>query len=480
MKKVILLCGLVFFCALGSFSQERFRKSPPFPDPLQPWQLPAIESVRLSNGLTVAVCGQKNLPFISLELVILAGESSSPENLPGLATFTAEMLSRGAPLVSASEMEDRIESIGGSFSATTSLDYSRFSFLFLDENLDRALELLSLMLLQPTFSEKEVVSLRRTLFYDIRQKARDPEFVGRRQLLRILFKNHPYQKSLYNEDAIMSIGRDDILTFFQKYYRPNNAVLVLAGNLNLNTASRKVSHYLNTWRKTELERPLPSFPEPNNSEKICYVDLPQAKDATLLIGNVIFPAGDPDFFPFSVLNQVLGGTPNSRLFMNLRESREYAYYAFSEIELYRGCGVYFVRAKVIPSACYASVQEILKELERAAKEKIPTFEIEQAKSYLIGNFPLQIGKLDSLARRISEIAAFSLGDSYWNKFYENTILVDVGRVSGVAEKYLLPKPVVIIVGDKNTLFDHLRDFEKLEFYDAKGIYHYTLTKGVEE
>jgi predicted Zn-dependent peptidase len=377
-------------------------------------------------------------------------------------------------------MEERIESIGGSFSATTSLDYSRFSFFFLDENLDQALELLSLMLLQPAFADKEIVNLKRTEYYDILQKQRDPDYVSKRQLLRILFKSHPYQKSLYNEDVIKNISKDDILTFFGKYYRPNNSVLVLAGNLNLPTASRKVSHYLNMWQKKELDRPLPPPPGPNNIERVCFVDLPQAKDATLVIGNVIFPLADPDFFPFSVLNQVLGGTLNSRLLMNLRESKEYAYFAFSEIELFRSCGVYFVTAKVTPSVCFASVQEILKELERMAKEKVSTSELEQAKSYLIGNFPLQLHRLDDLARRISEIVAFSLGEEHWNKFYENIMLVDFGKVFEVAEKYLLPKPVVIIVGDKNSLFDHLRDFEKLEIYDAKGVYRYALTKGVEK
>jgi predicted Zn-dependent peptidase len=254
----------------------------------------------------------------------------------------------------------------------------------------------------------------------------------------------------------------------------------LSGNLNLNTASRKVSQYFNTWQKKDLERPLLPSPERNDSEKVVFVDLPQAKDATLIIGNIVFPLGDPDFFPFSVLNQVLGGTPHSRLFMNLREAKEYAYFAFSEVELFRSCGVYSVRAKVIPSACFESVQEILGELGRMAKEKIPTFEIEQAKSYLIGSFPLQAAKIEVIARRASEIVAFSLGEEYWNKYYENIQLVDSDRVFAVAQRYLFPKPVVIIVGDKSVLLDHLRDFQKLDIYDVKGVFQYSVNKGVEE
>jgi zinc protease len=367
---------------------------------------------------------------------------------------------------------------------TTTLDYSRFSFLFLDEYLDKALEALSLIILQPALADKEVDTLKRTRFYDMWQEQRDPEFVGRRQLLRVLFKDHPYEKGLFSLDGMKSfnksINRKDALAFYQRYYRPNNAFLVLAGNLNLTAASRKVSHYFSTWEPKDVDRPLLPSPEPNGEDKVCFVDFPRAKDASLVVGNVIFPYDAPDFFPFLVLNQVLGGTPNSRLFMNLRESKEFAYFAFSEMELFRGSGVYEVRARVVPSACQAAVREILRELDRAAREKVTTFEIEQAKSYLIGNFPMQLNRLDSLAQRVSEIVAFSLGDAYWSQFYDSIMLVDTDRVFEVGQKYLLARPVVIIVGDKATMVEYLRDFPKVDVYDTNGVLLYTMLKGVEE
>jgi zinc protease len=480
MKKTILFCGLALFCLSMARPQERFRKSPPVPEPLQRLQLPIIESARLSNGLTVAVSYRKGQPFISLELVMLVGESSSPEDLPGLATFTAKMLSRGTPLVSATDLEERIEFIGGNFSTEVSPDCSRFSFIFLDEYLDEALEILSQMVLQPDFGDREIVALKRTQLYDLREEQRDPEFVSRRHLLRILFDQHPYLKFLYSEDVIKNFSRKEIRDFYETYYRPNNAVLVLAGNLNLTTASRKVSHYLNTWQKKELTRPLFPYPKPNAADRVCFVELPQARDVTLLVGNIIFPWGDPDYFAFAVLNQVLGGTPNSRLFLNLRESKEYAYYAFSDFELFRSCGVYSIRARVVPSACYAATKEILNEIQRIAEEKVSTFEIEQAKAYLIGNFPTQVNRLDFLAARVAQRMVFSLGDDYWNSFYENIQLIDSNKVFEVAQKYLLPKPVVVIVGDQDVLVDHLWDFDRLEVYNSRGDYRYTRTKGVEE
>jgi hypothetical protein len=183
--------------------QERFRKSPPIPDPRPVWELPKVESTRFMNGLTLAVASRPNQGVIYLELVILAGESQSPPTLPGLASFTAEMLSRGTPLVSAASLEERIDAVGGDFSATTTPDFSRFSFHFLEGYLDQALETLSLMLLQPDFSDREIVALKRTQFYGLRQnnetRSCRPETASSGS-----FQGHPYRQSFYSEDVFKS------------------------------------------------------------------------------------------------------------------------------------------------------------------------------------------------------------------------------------------------------------------------------------
>jgi len=480
MRRRLSFVLAVVLAGSAALGQERFRKSPPVPDRLPELNLPKIDSIRLSNGLTVAVIYLENCPFICAQLTILAGERDSPESLPGLAGFTAEMVSRGTPLVSASGIEERLEEIGGVLSATAALDYSRLSLVFLDEYLDRALETVSLMALRPDFSDKEVAGLRFTQRYEMLQEERNPEFIGRRQLLRVLFDNHPYRKGMFSQDVFRNIRRRDVLDFYQRFYRPNNAIVVLAGDLNLTAAARKVSRYFSTWREGEVPRLPTPPPTAIERERVCLVDLPRAKDATLFVGNLIFPIDDPDFFPFLVLNQALGGTPHSRLFMTLRESKAYAPFAFSEVDLYRTSGVFSGRARVIPSACHAAVQEILGEIDRIGREKVTTFELEQAKSYLIGNFPLQVGRLEAMTQRVSEIMTFSLGDAFWSKFYDSLMLVDADSVLGVGAKYLRSPPVVVIVGDKSALAEYLREFPRIEVYDVKGGLLYTMLKGVEE
>ncbi len=316
------------------FSQEKFRKSPPYPEPLAELKLPEIKPSFLTNGLGVAVIHRDDLPVISLKLIIFAGESPSLRELPGMATLTANMLSRGVSYLTSSQIEEIIESVGGYFSTYTYPDYSVFSFTFLEEFLDNALDLMSRMMLRPTFLRREIENIKRIMYYDLREKNKDPEFVAERQLSRLLFRNHPYKKSTFNEDVIKNLNQRALVSFYNRYYRPNNSLLVLTGNLNLQTATRKVSRYFSAWRRKKLENP--SFPplKPYDKEKICLIDLPEAKDSTIYLGNIVSPLSGQDVFPFMVLNQVLGGTHTSRLFMNLRESKGYAYYAFSELDFF--------------------------------------------------------------------------------------------------------------------------------------------------
>ncbi len=474
----------VFFCVLllygASAAQDRFRKSPPLPDPLPELRLPPIESAVLSNGLTVAVVRKPSSPTISLQVVVLAGEADSPPKLPGVASVAARMIGRGAEPLSSAEIENRIESMGGELAAEISLERTVFTFDVLEEDLDRALEILGAVFLRASFPEKALDSVERALYYDLVERQKDPEFVAKRQLMRHLFKGHPFGTATYNEDVIKNIARGDVVAFYDRYYRPNNTILVLAGNMNLQTASRKVSHYFNTWAPRTLERFFLPPPAPNLREQVTFVDIPQAREATIFLGNIIPPATSSDHFPFTVLNQILGGTPGSRLFMNLRESKGYAYYAFSGADLYKTCGVFWVRARVTPEAVVPSVREILREIGPAAVEKVTSFEIEQAKSFLIGNFPLKNESLSDLASRAAQVRSFDLGDDQWNRYTQNIILVNLERVLETGRRVLEPPPVVVIAGSIQELAGNIREFDRVDVYDIQGNLKWTINKGVDK
>jgi zinc protease len=471
----LLLFSLFLIRPLPLGSQERFRKSPPLPEPVPELSLPSVENHTLTNGLEIAIVRRKDQPFISMRLIITSGESSSPDNLPGLATLCARMITKGSANLHAEDIEEKIESIGGRFTVKIHPDYTEFIFSFLEEYLEDAMRLLGEILLRPTFPRLEIGNVQRSMFYDLAIQNTNPEFIARRLLYQVLFDSHPYSKIVLDQGKIKNLSRKDIVSFYSQYYCPNNAKIVLIGDLTLEIASRTVSRYLSLWQRQEIDPPSVPLLSPRQKMNVCFVDLPHAKDATIYLGNIIFPITSQDYFPFTVFNQVIGGTTNSRLFMHLRESKAYAYYAFSEMSFFRSCGIFLIRAKVLTEFSYDAIQEILSEINNLRTVPIPSQEIEQAKSYLIGNFPLNMETHDDLAAKLSEIQAFDLGRDHWERYYANIIRINSDAVSKLGQKYSLHTPVIVIVGN-NEIMEYLKKFSLVGVYTPDGKLRYELTK----
>jgi zinc protease len=471
---------LALVLAVPAASQERFRRTPPLPDSFRELKLPEIGSIPLANGLTVAVTPRPGSPLVTLQVVIRAGESDSPQNLPHLATLTARMVGRGTREFSADDIENMIESIGGDFSAAVSMDYTVLTLHVLAEYLGRALDILRLMILQPEFKEQEVSAAKRVYSYELREMEKYPEFTGRRQLLRVLFEGHPYRASTFSWDVIKYITAKDLQAFFARYYAPNNSVFVVAGDVNGPAVARDVGRRFNSWIRRTVDRTaLPPLPA-NSRERVCFIDHPTSEDVLIFVGNLVMPPTSPDYYPFLVLNQVLGGTMNSRLFMNLRESKGFAYEAFSEAEFFRACGVFWARAKVTPETIHAAVLEIIKEFKGLSPENVVPAEIEEAKSFLVGNLPLKFESLQGYAARLSQVVALGLDAGHWNKASESLMLVSVEKVLDAAQRYLPAVPVVVIVGNRQWAAEALKDFNLVEVYDSTGAFKMNLRQGVEK
>jgi len=478
MKKICL--SLAFWVLLSEMSvlpqQEKFRRSSPPPEPLQELKLPRIERALLSNQLSVSIVTRENAPFCSLQLIVFAGESLSPDNLAGTAAFVASLLGKGTLVRSVSDVEEFLESIGGTLSVSVNQDYVLLTFHFMEEYLDPALGFLGQVLLQPNFTRTEIDFVKFTTTYDLLAKEKDPDFVARRHLSRMLFQNHPYEKFAFSSDVIKAWNPNSLADFYDRYYRPNNARIIFISSLSLNAATRKISAYLNLWTPGDLPptalRPF-KIPE---KERVCLVDVPQSRECMAYVGTVFPTPGNSERFDLAVLNQVLGGTPTSRLFMNLRESKAFANFAYSEVDFYKAGGAFLVRARVRPEAIAPALQEIRKEIRTLTREPVSSLEIEQAKSYLIFNFPLQIERYNELSWRIAENQARNDGEEFWSRYYEQVMLVNAERVFATAQRLLGQPLILVIAGDKSVLSERLTDLETFDVFDAKGRFQYTVTK----
>ncbi len=478
---LILACGLAAALDLGgparAWGQERFRRTPPLPDAFRELKLPAIGRVTLPNGLTIAATRRPGFPVVTVQVVVLAGEADSPADLPFVATLTARMIGRRTRESSADETAAMIDAVGGDFSVSVSMDYTVLTFHVPAELMDRALEILRLMVLQPEFSDLEVATAKRVLSYELRDLEKNPEFIGRRQLLRLLFGGHPYGSGTVSWDVIRRITPKDIEAFYGLFFRPNNAVLVVSGDVVPSASDRRLTLPFAPWTRRDVIR-APLMPPPANAaERVCLVDHPAAEDFVIFAGNLAPAPTSPDYYPFLVLNQVLGGTMSSRLFMNLRESKGYAYEAFSEAEFFKSCGAFWAKARVTLQTIGASVQEIEREFRNLAADRIVPDELEEAKSLLIGNLPLRYNSLEGYAGRLSQAVALGLTETDWTRASDSLMLVNADRVLEAARRYLTPVPVVVIVGDRRRALPALGAFESVDIYDSTGAFLMTLRKG---
>ncbi len=461
-------------------SQERFRRTPPLPETVRELRLSDIETSVLPNGLTVAVNRRPGgWPVVTLQIVIQAGEADSPGNLPHTAALAARMMGHGSPGLSANDVENAVESIGGDFSVRTSVDSTVLTFHVSKDQLDRALGILRPMVTQPEFLEAELAAVRRAYSYELAEKWKDPDFVGHRHLLHLLFEGHPYQAATMTRESVRFVTAKDVTAFVSRFYRPNNSIFAVSGDVDEGMV-QKVGQLFGAWLRRDIDRSPAPPPPPDLKEPVTFLDLPTAQDFVIFAGNVVLPPTSPDYYPFLVLNQVLGGSMASRLFMNLRESKAFAYEAFSEAEFFRSCGVYWVRARVtpeFPSNLPAAVQEIARELKALSTARAVPEEIEQAKSFLIGHLPLRFSTIEGYAGELSRVLALGLGTGHWSRTADNLMRVNADMVQEAAGRYFQSPPVIVVVGSREWAAPSLREFDLVNIYDSAGVYRETLRKG---
>lgn len=468
---------LLALCSLNLQPQERFRRNPPYPEPLNPMKFPPVESGVLSSGLRVATMTRLNKPLFDLLVIVQAGENDSPRQLSGLATVTAEMLLKGTLSLSSAAIEEQMERLGIRGNIEVGADYIIYSFSFLEENLEDTLRLVGSLFYEPIFSSLELSAIKRDFYYQQLARKKDPEKSGYDFFLTRLFAGSGYNPGVIDEESIRNISQKDVISFYQRFIRPNNSLVILDGNINLNNASRKISQAFYRW----IPRPVEPTPAPHltnlNYQSIVFLDLP-SPDVSVIIGNAVSPLGSGDYHALLVLNQLIGGSPTSRLFLNLRESKGLAYYAFSQLSFFKNNGLFWIRVKSSPPAVGQVVKDVGAQLNSLLEERIDPLELEKAKAYLAGNFPLENQLPEQRAKRIGFQFIYQLPSDFWNKYYENLLMVSSERVQEVARQYFTRQPLIVISGDFQACLDSLREIDRIEVYNQKGQLTASCEKGV--
>ena len=347
----------------------------------------------------------------------------------------------------------------------------------LTRHLDAALDLYADVITNPTFPEQELARLRDTRLADLRMRRDRPDDVAGVVVQRVLYgRDHTYGHPLSgDEPSLTSITRQDLRAFYDAHVRPNNAALIVVGDVRAADIVAKLEKAFASWKPGQTpSRPASSPPPPRDRGGIYLVDRPGSVQSVVQVAQVAVSRNTPDFFPLLVMNRILGGATSARLYMNLRQDKGYTYGVTSAFSYRRDAGPFVARAAVQGFSTRESVIEFLKELH-GIRGGIPVSpeEIESARQAIIRGFPRGFETPEQIAANLETVVTYELPDTYFDSYTQKIAAVTLDDLNRVAKQYLHPdRMAIVIVGDRQSIEQPLRTVEgygaNLALVDADG------------
>ena len=426
---------------------------PPQLAPPKPVTLPAVVTRTLANGLVVHVVEQHELPVADFALVVRAGGERDPQNRLGLATLTAALLSEGTTKRDALAIADQEAYLGVQLNTFGGWDATRVTLHTPTARLDSALALFAEVALRPSFPAKELERLRQERLTSLLQMRDQPRAIADLAFNSIVFgETHPYGRPLVGTEATTkAITRADVRRFYDTYFKPNNATLVVVGDVNADDVVARAERLFGGWKRGAV--PAASFRTPPSAgtTTVYIVDKPGAPQTSVRIGGVGVARGTQDYFPLTVMNTILGGSFTSRLNTNLRETHGYTYGARSSFAMRQVPGPFTASAEVTGTKTDSALVEFFKEL-RAIREDVPAVELEKAKRYLQLQLPASLETTGSVASQLAPLTIYGLPLDFFNTYAQRIDAVTAADVRRVANQYVDPAKVsVVVVGDKTSI-----------------------------
>ena len=434
----------------GSSQQSPDRAKPPVPSGAPALKLPPIQKRTLSNGLPVWVVEMHEVPVVNVSLVIKAGAAADPAGKFGLASFTASMLDEGAGSRNALDLADAIEYLGASLGTGSGFDSSTVRLGTPVSKLDDALPLMADVALRPAFNPQEVERLRKERLTSLLQARDSAGALASATFARVVFgPRHRYGTlGMGNDSSNGEMTVADMRGFYASFYQPQNAHLIVVGDVTPDTVVPKLEKAFGGWKNAAAAvKPKTDTAAQHGPRQVYLVDKPGAPQSEIRIGWVGVPRSTPDYYPLDVLNTVLGGSFSSRLNMNLRETHGYSYGAGSSFDMRLSAGPFVASAAVQTDKTIESLQEFFKELA-AIRQPIPADELNRAKNYEALGFPAEFETTAGMAGNLISLVIYGLPETFFNEYVPKILAVTPADVSKVAAQYVQPdRFAVVVVGD---------------------------------
>ena len=453
-------------------SKEPWRNTVPAAGPAPKAVLPTPKRFELANGLPVYLVESKNLPLVTGVIAFRSGSAADPNDLPGLSGFTTSMLDEGTTKRDALQIANEVNALGASLNTGTQPDGSSASIRSLKQNAGAAFEILSDIVLNPTFPEKEVDRIRNDRITALMQQREQPWPTAVRVMNAALFgPTHSYgHHQLGTEDALKKMTKADLEKFYKTAFGPKNTALVLVGDLTEAEARKLATDAFGAWKGDAVATSVPPAGT-TIASRVVIVDKPGLNQTTLLAGQMGVKRSDPDYEKLDLMNTVLGGLFSSRINLNLREDKGYSYGAFSFVGQNRGVGPLMAGASVRADVTGASIQEILAEVTKIKDSGVTPEELKMAKESIIRTLPANFETTFSTAGTMAQIYSYDLPLDYYQTLPGRIEAMQASDVLAVAKKHLVPERMVVVaVGDRSVIEPQISKLNlgAIAYRDADG------------
>lgn len=449
-------------------AQQGFPSRPPPPLKAQPVRFPRVGRDTLANGLRLVVIENHEQPVVSVRLYLPAGATADPKGEAGLADLTASLVDKGTTTRSAEQIASAVEGVGASLDAGAGDDFTYVASTTLTRHLDQVLSVFADVVLHPTFPSDQLEVMRKRQLSALQVQLTQPSALASREFAKELYGENPYGESP-TPASLQAIQRGDLVSFHDARYVPGRALLVFAGDIDLDAARKAARQYFGDWKGQPPSASPPPAPPAPRPTSITLVNRPGSVQSDIWIGNLGIRPDNPDAVPLDVMNRVLGGGNNSRLFLILREQKGWTYGAYSRLTTPVHQGYFVASAEVRTPVTDSSVAEMLHQLRRLRSETPPDSEVETAEDYLTGHFPIEIETPEQVASEVAQVLLRGLPIQYLESYRERVAAVKPADVQRVARSYLHPDSLtIVVVGDASQLYDKLKAIAPVHLVDVQG------------
>jgi zinc protease len=434
-------------------------------------QLPRPTVVKLKNGLTIVLEEDHKLPTIAFTMWIRPGQLADPGDFPGLAAFTAGMLREGTDKRKSEQIASEVDSLGATLEASSrfGVSYTSVNASGLISDTAKILDLMSDVVLHPSFPAGELAKYKQSEGASLEQRLANPQFLGQQGFKRVVYGDTPMALASATKESIEKISVEDLKRFHDKHYVPGNAILGVTGDFTASEMRATIEKYFGAWMgAAEAPEKFAAAVAPQ-ATKITLVDRPASVQTYIIVGDRGIRRTDSEYYGLDVMNQVLGGGPQARLFLDLREEHSLTYGAYSRFnaEIYPGDWLAFapVRTPVTGDA----MERFLYEFRKINNEPVPQGEMDDAHRAIIASFAISLEQPREILNDWLTVQYYGLPVDYWDKYPDHIARIDAAGVQASAKKFVdLDHLQWICVGDRKEIEGVLKKYGTVNVVDVTG------------